>query len=310
MNGRAGGFGAVPLFRQRPSASPTLSARRSRSFRAQPARPRLAVPIFARADKLAVERLDALAIGAQGQLVGPPIRAHVGLADRDQADRGVRQDRRLVRLPIVALIAIDGGLGGQAIGQFVDGRQVVQPAGEQVEGHRHARRGADQVQPPAEELLPLGRAVAAERLPAHLAATPRAGAAADWHRHAVDQEDLPGGEERAQRLQRQAEPVAQGVQAAIEARLTQPTGEVAPQVHHLQGPRQVALEVARRHHRHGQHLRVAGLRAHVVAVPQRRHRLVNDHEGRYDEVVVHAPLLPRIWCLSNTILRGSRMGGN
>jgi len=48
----------------------------------------------------------------------------------------------------------------------------------------------------------------------------------------------------------------------------------------------------------------------VVPMAQRLHRLVNHHEGRYDEIVVHAPLLPRTRCFSNTILGESRMGGN
>ncbi len=91
--------------------------------------------------QLTVEGLDALAPGAQDQLVGPPVRAHVGLADRDQAYPSVRQDRGLVRRPIVALIALHGRLVRQPVGQRMDGRQVMQPAGEQVEGHRHARRG-------------------------------------------------------------------------------------------------------------------------------------------------------------------------
>lgn len=46
--------------------------------------------------QLAVEGLDPLAVGAQGERVGPVVRAHVGLAERHQPHAGLGQDRRLV----------------------------------------------------------------------------------------------------------------------------------------------------------------------------------------------------------------------
>jgi hypothetical protein len=83
-------------------------------------------PLAAHRLDLTVPRLDALAVFPQGQLVGPEVWAHVGLADRHQSDAGVGQKRRLVAARVVRLVRVDGGTFGEAVGQLVDRRQVVQ----------------------------------------------------------------------------------------------------------------------------------------------------------------------------------------
>lgn len=53
--------------------------------------------------QLAVQHLDALTVRAQGELVGPHVRAHVVFMQRHQADPGVGQDRRLVVARVIVL---------------------------------------------------------------------------------------------------------------------------------------------------------------------------------------------------------------
>jgi hypothetical protein len=126
-----------------------------------------------------------LAIPPQRALVGPLVGGHGGPAAGHRPDAGVGQDRRRVAARVVRLVGGDGGPGGQPVGQRMDRGAVVRATRRQGEGHRHPTRDAAAVQPPAEEPLLLGRAVAA--------AAPGAGVAADRHRHTVEQEDVPVG---------------------------------------------------------------------------------------------------------------------
>ena len=110
--------------------------------------------------RLAVDRLDGRAEGAQTSALGRHVRDHVVLADRLEVDTGVVPDARLVGGTVVGLVGVDPGVGRQAIEEFVDGGEVVVARREQGVGDGDAVGGADQVQAPAEDLLFLGRAVA------------------------------------------------------------------------------------------------------------------------------------------------------
>jgi len=150
------------------------------------------------------------------------------------------------------------------------------------------------MQPPAEESLPLGGAPATVVAPAHLLAARRPHPLADRGGQRVHHECFPGGEGHAQRVEQQAEPVGEAMGAPIEARDRERAGEVAEGAHDAERALVMVLEVARRHHRHGQHLRIARARLRVGAVAEGAHQVVNHHVHRYNQRVVHRPP-PRVW---------------
>jgi len=168
--------------------------------------------------ELAVDGLDHEAEGAQAALLGARVRGHVVLVQRDKDASATRADDGLIRGAVVALVAVDPRPLGQFDGQLVDGRQVVPAAGQQGEGDGQAPHRADQVQPPAEELLPLGRAVAAVGAPLNRPAAPRPYPLTDGDRHAVDDEvgdhRLTVGEQRAEHVEQHDEPVGQRMDPA------------------------------------------------------------------------------------------------
>src|SRR6266498_992163 len=123
-----------------------------------------------------------MAILAQLQFIEKPlVRCHVRFADGDQPHPGLRHDRRLVIRTVVGFVAKQARTRWQNIGQFMHRRQIVKAARYQGETDRHAARGTDQVQPPAEELFLFRRAVAAILPSADLATAARAGAATNWY---------------------------------------------------------------------------------------------------------------------------------
>ena len=129
----------------------------------------------------------------------------------------------------------------------------------------------------------LGRAVAAVGPPPHRAAAPRPHPLADRDRHAVDDEvadgRLPVGEQRAEHVEQQGQPVGQGMDAPREARGRERAGEVARGAQHGERARVVVPEERRGHDRHRQHLRVAHPGQAVARVPQGAHRLVRPESG-------------------------------
>jgi hypothetical protein len=151
----------------------------------------------------------------------------------------------------------------------------------------------DEVQSPPEELLPLGGAVAAIRRPAHLGAPPRAGAAADGQRHAVDHEDLSRGEGRRQEVDGVAQAMGEGVEAAIEAGERERAGEVAHAAQDAQGTLVVVGELAGGDHPDGEHFAIAGLGATIGAMPHRAQQVVKHAVDGSNQRVVHRRFLPR-----------------
>jgi len=204
--------------------------------------------------ELAVERLDGRAEGAQAALLGARVGGHVVLVQRHEHAAACRADDSLVRGTVVPLVAVDPRPLGQSDGQFVDGREVVESARQQREGDGQATRRADQVQPPAEDLLLLGWAVAAGGTRAHRPAAPRARALAHRNGHAVNDEiaerGLPAGEQFAEHVEEQAQPVGQRVQAPREARCRERPREVARRAQHGERAGVVVAEEGRCHHRH------------------------------------------------------------
>ncbi len=191
----------------------------------------------------------------------------------------------------------------------MDGREVVEPAGQECERDGQATRRAHQVQPPAEELLALGGAVPAVPAvgaPAHRAAAPRPHTLAHGDGHAVDDEianrGLPVGEQVTEHVEEQGQPVGQRVQAAREARRRERPREVARRAQ--DGARTGAVVPAEgcRDHRHRPHLRVAHPSQLVASMPQGTHRLLDYHVNPYNVRGSHR-LSPFRYCLSTTVKR-------
>jgi len=247
----------------------------------------------AHGSELAVDRFDGQAEGAQAALLGARVRGHVVLVQRHEHTAAGRADHGLVGGAVVALVAVDPRPLRQIDRQFVDGREVVQAAGQQGEGHGQAVRRADQVQAPAEELLVLGGAVAAVLPPAHRPAAPRAHALADRDGHAVDDEvadrRLPVGEQVAQHVEQQGQPVGQRVQAPREARGRERARQIACRVQHGERAGVVVAEEGCRRHRDGEHLRVGDPREGMARMPQRPHCVVNHHVDPYNVFSGHRP---------------------
>ena len=186
--------------------------------------------------KLAIDRLDGRAEGAQAALCSPCVGGPIVLVQGHEHTAAGGADDRLVRGAVVALVAVDLRPLRQIDRQFVDGREVVQAAGQQDEGHGQAVRRADQVHASAEERLVLGGAIAAVLPSTHRAAAPRAHALADRDGHAVDHDvadhRLPVREQVAEHIKQQGQPVGQRMDAAREARGRERAAHVARRVQH------------------------------------------------------------------------------
>ena len=87
--------------------------------------------------------------------------------------------------------------------------------------------------------------------------------------------------------------MGEGVEAAVEARDRERTGEVAHRREHAQRPLVVARKLAGGDDAHGQHFAVAGSCLRVGAMPEGTQDVVKHHVDRYNQIVVHRSLLRR-----------------
>jgi len=263
--------------------------------------------------KVAVDGLDRQAEGAQATALGERVRDHVVLVQGHKYATTRGADDRFVRGTVVAFVTINPGAIGQLKGEFVDRREIVESARQEGEGDRQPVRRAHQMQPPAEELLLLGRAVATVGAPAHRPAAPCAPALAHGDRHAVDDKVGDGGlavsEQVAPHVEQQGQPIGQGVNAPREAGRGQRMGQVARRPQDGEGALVVVPEERRRHHCHGQHLRIAHPGQVVARVPQGAHRLLDHHINAYNMLGGHRPS-PFHCCLSTTVKRMLAMIAN
>ena len=154
------------------------------------------------------------------------VRLHVLASPWDQPNPGLPLDPRLIIPTIVSLVRVDAGARRQPLHQLMYRRQIVAGGGQEVEGDRDALRGDDQVQPPAEELFLLRRAIAAILRPAHLAAAPRPCPPTNGQRHGVDDEDRAARERFAQEIEQDSQPVPKRVRATVEARDGERAGDL------------------------------------------------------------------------------------
>ena len=227
---------------------------------------------------------------------------------------GLCQDAGFIVGAVVGFVGVDVGTGRQPIEQFVNRGEIMVARREQDTGHGHARCRADQMQTPTEELLLLGRAVAAVGAPPHLATAAGAHAPTDGDGQAIDHEVTDGGvglhDTGPDGLHEQGQPRRQRVQAPVEARRREVRREIAQGVEHVQGTALVIPKGVRCHDRHGQHLRIAQGCQAMALMAQRLHRLVNDHVDRYNRGVVHGSSSGR-HCPQATIVSGvAPMNGN
>lgn len=130
---------------------------------------------------LAPRRFDALAVLAQGQRVGPPVRVSSGLA-RHQPHLGIDQKASLVLGTVVGFVEVDAGLARQpAVGSWTGGNSCGPPSS------RSKAMGTPADVPtkwPHQLKKRFDRTLAAECPTAHFEAGPGAGNRVDRHRHA------------------------------------------------------------------------------------------------------------------------------
>lgn len=100
--------------------------------------------------ELAVDRFDGQADGTAA-LRGARVGGHGVRVQGHEHTAARGADDGLVWGAVVALVAVDPRSLRQRDRQFMDGREGVQAAGQQGEGHGQAVRRADQVQAPAED---------------------------------------------------------------------------------------------------------------------------------------------------------------
>jgi len=185
----------------------------------------------------------------------------------------------------------------------MDGREVVECAGQQREGHGQAVRRANQVQPPTDERLTFGGTVATILPPAHRPAAPPAPACrpgwACCQSRRRRWRPVRGRTDR--RARRAAGSASRPARASGARSATARTRERAREIPRLvqQGERAGVLvpEEGGRHHRDGEHLRVGDRRKGMARMAQHTHRVVNHHVIPIMCSAVTVSL-PSHWCLS------------
>jgi len=211
----------------------------------------------------------------------PGVRTHGRPAHRDQAHPRLRQDAGRISGAIVGFIAQQPRPGGQAIRQFMHGRQVMHPCGQHLHAHGHAIRAADQMHTPSKELLPFRRALPAAFAPRRLPTAPGAHTTADWQGEAIDNEHVARGEHLPQHVRNPGHPIGELMQTTIEARDADPPRQIAAPVHDLHRPFVMTAKILGGDDRNRQNLGVGDLRPYITAMPQAFHQRVNHDKSGY-----------------------------
>ena len=180
----------------------------------------------------------------------------------------------------------------------------------QLKIDRNPGRRADQVQPPAEELLLFRGAVAAIGASSHLVAAPGAHAATDWHGHAIDHKDVSRHPDLAQGGGDEGQPVGELVQPAIEARDINPPRQIGRCAQDAHRAFMLILEVLGRHDRNQEHFRVRHLGADITVMVQPIHQRIDQHKSRYNPIGVPWFLLVRDSVSASRIVPEEPMGVN
>jgi hypothetical protein len=260
---------------------------------------------------LAVDGLNRMPIPMQRDVIeAARVRGHIRSPYGEEPDPRVCQEARFISRAVVGFIAPQARPWGQDDGHFMHRRQVVEACWQQLETHGNAGWGTNQVQPPADELLPFGSAVATVPPSTDLATAPGPHTPTNGHRQTVNDKYLAAPEQFATRCGDAGEPVGQGMQAPIEARQGYPPGQVVGVAQHAECPFVMILKVLGGDDCDRPNLRIWHLRQCMTPMIELFHQRVEEDEGGYNPLSVHGFLLLNEFGLATRIVSDEPMNVN